>query len=549
MSKWMIANKKADFERISRKFGIRDITARLIANRLISRRETEREECSDEAIERYLSAGTEALHDPRGMADIEKGARIMLEKIKKTKKIRVIGDYDVDGITGTALGVRGLKYLGARKTSYFVPSRYEGGYGISRDTIDKALEDHVDLLLTVDNGVSCYDEVEYAIEKGLPVVITDHHETPELLPRALAVVDPKRPDERSQPNLAHFLDLVALGTVGDVMQLDANNRKLVKYGFERIRTGKSVVGIKSLAASCRLDLAAVNSISLAFEICPRLNAPGRIRLENNPAVDLMLTDDETQASILARDLEMCNRRRGDYERVFIREAMEDAQKQSGNSAIVLYRPNWLVGLGGLIASRIKEQFSVPCFVFSGEGTELSGSARSVSGFSLVKNLQLLSEQYPDLLLRFGGHAMAAGASIRVENFDKFKTAFNLIASRNIDNAADGEIMSDGELPSGYLNLAFARDLEFYGPWGNGFEEPCFDGEYTVEDVFLIANRHLRFSLRNDDGSVLRGIKLRATPDEREITKYCRVRAVYTVGVNHYMGTERLEIRISAIEMI
>lgn len=517
----------------------------------------------------------------KDLHDIDKASQIIASSIMAGESILVAGDYDVDGITGTALGVRCLKDLGAKDVSYYVPSRYEGGYGVSSDAVDKALERGVSLILTVDNGVSCKESIDYAKSKGLKVVITDHHETPEDLPCADAIVDPKLPGDlfpskslcgagvlfyvliaaravlrdcgfykdTQVPLIGRFLDLVALGTIGDVMQLDANNRKLVRSGFEKIRAGRCIIGIKALAASCRVDLAAINSISIAFDLCPRLNAPGRIKLENNPAVSLMLTDDPQEAQDIAYQLEMCNKRRCDYERVFIKEATDDAMEQQGNSAIVLYRPNWLVGLGGLIASRIKEKFSVPCFVFSGSGDELSGSARSVKGFSLVKFLQALSDKRPDLLIRFGGHAMAAGASIRKENFEEFKTLFNQVALENLGNPNDDEIVSDGELPSNYLNIGFAQDLESYGPWGNGFEEPCFDGEYTVEDTFLVANRHLRFSLRNDDGSLLRGIKLRATPNERGILNNMRVRAVYTVGVNHYKGASRLEVKISAIEPI
>lgn len=512
---------------------------------------------------------------------IDKARKLIGQAIMRGDKILVAGDYDVDGITGTALGVRGLKELGASFVSYYIPSRYEGGYGVSPDAVDKAVEHGVSLILTVDNGVSCKESIEYAKDQGLTVVITDHHETPEDLPEADAIVDPKLPQDKfpsknlcgagvlfyvlaatraylreqgfyegcQVPRIGRFLDLVALGTIGDVMQLDANNRKLVKYGFDLIKQRQCVEGIKALAASCRVDLASINSTTIAFDLCPRLNAPGRIKLENNPAVSLMLTDDKTDASIIARDLEMCNKRRGDYERVFLKEACEDAEKQEGNSAIVLYRPNWLVGLGGLIASRIKEKFSVPCFVFSGDGDELPGSARSVPGFSIVKILQSLSERDSDLLIRFGGHAMAAGASIKKENFEKFKVLFNQVAKECLGEPTDDEIISDGNLPSNYIDVNFAQDLEAFGPWGNGFEEPCFDGEFTVEDVFLIANRHLKFKLRNDDGSTMLAIKLRATPNERSIVKNSRVSVVYSVGINHYMGSNRLEIKINAIETL
>lgn len=521
------------------------------------------------------------IHHYRDLNGIDKARVIIGDAIMRGDPILVAGDYDVDGITGTALGVRCLYDLGAAKVLYFVPSRYEGGYGISSEAVDSAYEGGVKLILTVDNGVSCKESVDYAKQKGLKVVITDHHEIPEELPNADAIVDPKFPSDkfpsknlcgagvlfyvlaatraylrdrgfyegRALPQISRFLDLVALGTIGDVMQLDSNNRKLVKSGFDRIQKGNCIVGIKALATSCKVDLSAINSTNIAFYLCPRLNAPGRIKLKENPAVALMLTDDDVEAAIIARELENCNRRRGDFERVFLKEASEDAKAQEGASAIVLYRPNWLVGLGGLIASRIKEQFSVPCFVFSGEGEELSGSARSVPGFSIVKVLQSLTEKAPDLLIRFGGHAMAAGASIEKRNLERFKEMFNQAALENLGEPTEEEIISDGQLPSNYISLAFARDLECYGPWGNGFEEPCFDGEFNVEDVFLLECKHLIFTLRNDDGSVIRTIKLRATPNERSIVKNSRVRAVYTVGINHHHGSEKLEIKLLSIETI
>ena len=325
------------------------------------------------------------IHHYKDLLDIDKASSIIAASIENGEGILVAGDYDVDGITGTALGVRGLYDLGAKKVSYFVPSRYEGGYGISKTAVDAALEDGIKLIVTVDNGVSCKESIEYAKSRGLKVVITDHHEVPENLPLADAIVDPKRKGDTFPsknlcgagvlfyvlvatrailrdkgfynsigyiPRIGRFLDLVSLGTIGDVMVLDSNNRKLVKYGFNRIKNGECLVGIKALASSCKVNLEGINATSIAFDLCPRLNAPGRIKLEKNPAVSLMLTDDEQEAMAIARELDMCNKRRGDYERVFLKEATEDAQSQKGNCAIVLYRPNWLVGLGGLIASSI-----------------------------------------------------------------------------------------------------------------------------------------------------------------------------------------------------
>mgnify|MGYP000072785631 FL=1 len=518
----------------------------------------------------------------KDLKNIEKAQKLIADAIINDEHILIAGDYDVDGLTGTALGVRALKLLGAKHISSYVPSRYEGGYGLSIEAIERYVkEQKITFIITVDNGVSCNEAIEYAKSQGLLVVVTDHHETQEIMPPADVIVDPKQPGDNFAsknlcgagvlfyvlcavknelvargfytecvPNLSVFLDLVALGTIGDVVPLDSNNRRLVKSGFRRLHQGQCIVGIKALAQMAKIDLATINAVNISFDLCPRLNAAGRIRLEDNPAADLLLTDDEHKAQELAVRLDMCNRRRGDFERVALKEAREDAKAQIGCSAITLYRPSWLPGITGLLAGRIKDSHNVPCFVFSGDGEVISGSARSVPGFAVAQILQQVDVSIPGLLLRFGGHAMAAGASIKREDIERFREVFNEKAREHTGGPQELEVVTDGQLPTNYLSLDFARDLERSGPWGNGFPEPTFDGEYIIEKAIAVAGRHLRLLLQScADGSTMWAIKMRANAQEKALAPGMRVQVVYSLGVNRYFGVERLDVKIEAICLI
>ena len=519
----------------------------------------------------------------RDLKDIDRASKLLADAIEKGERILVAGDYDVDGITGTAVGVRGLKALGAMMVDYFVPSRYDGGYGLSVNVVEKYAELGVSLILTVDNGISCNEAIARAKELGLTVVVTDHHETLNELPAADAIVDPKRKDDLfeskalcgasvcfylliavraelssrnyfkkrnlKRPDIANLLDLVAIGTVGDVVPFDTNNRRLIKAGIRRIRKGVCQVGIFALIEFCKLRLSTFDVQNISFDLCPRLNAAGRIKIEGNPAMDLLLCDDSSRAYELAKRLDFCNRRRGDFERVSVEEAQKDAQKQKDRAALTLYRSSWISGVAGLIAGRIKNQFNAPCFVFSGEGDVISGSARSVPGFSLAEILQEIDSKAPGVLLRFGGHAMAAGASIKKENIEYFGSLFDSAARNHISEASDQETVTDGELPSDHLCVAFARDLETLGPWGEGFPAPVFDGEFTISEIYTVANRHLRFALSKDDGNVMNAIKFRATINEKALMKGLKVRVLYSVGVDRYYQNDRLEVRIENIEPI
>ncbi|MBO6258686.1 MAG: single-stranded-DNA-specific exonuclease RecJ [Succinivibrio sp.] len=517
----------------------------------------------------------------RDLKDIDRAASVLADALQNDEHIMIAGDYDVDGLTGTALGVRCLKAMGADMVDYYVPSRYEGGYGLTSEVVEAAAARGVALIVTVDNGISCDEAAQTARSLGVKLVITDHHEPLTKLPDALAVVDPKRCDDtfasknlcgagvlfyvlialraelrsrgyfsdRPEPVLSEYLDLVAFGTIGDVVPLDVNNRRLVRAGMRRINRGLGHMGIRTLIENCRLKEREVRVQNISFELCPRLNAAGRIKLTDNPAIKLLLCDDHQEACELAVQLDMCNRRRGDFERVALAQAQDDAKAQENSAAITLYRPQWLSGIAGLIAGRIKEQYHVPCIVFTGNEDVIQGSARSVKGISLAKILNRINEEHPGMLRRFGGHAMAAGAALDKSRLDEFTELFDKAATATAENGCDDEIITDGELPPDHASITFARDLEEHGPWGNGFPEPWFDGEFTIGSVNILGNRHLRLGLYADSGLRLNAIRFRASPNEKALTEGVKVKVVYALGIDRYYSDERLEVRIESIEPV
>lgn len=525
------------------------------------------------------------------LLNIGRAAELIADAIQQGTRILVAGDYDVDGVTGTVIGVKALKALGASAVDYFVPSRYDEGYGLSVKAVMNALSAGTGLILTVDNGISCLEPVNLAVKHGLKVVVTDHHESEGELPRADAVVDPKLPGDqfpskslcgagvlfyvlaavraelRSRgfypegqvPMLSPFLDLVALGTIGDVMDLDVNNRRLIKAGITIMREGRAQPGITALARRINLDLGNVFAHNLAFELCPRINAAGRIPTideagnimthDINPAVRLLLTDSPDEAAELADRLFNLNLRRGDHERVAVDEATEDALAHQGASAITLYRPYWLVGIVGLVAGRIKDKFQVPVFVFAGEGSLISGSARSVPGFPMADILQHISEQHPGLLVRFGGHAMAAGATIRRDRLEEFRDCFNAAAKDNCRTPKEHEVITDGVLSPERMNLEFLRALEQVGPWGNGFPVPVFEEEFVIRTLRRVKHGHLKLSLYDPRGRQLEAMRFWPVEADLQLAPGSRIRAAYSLGVDRYRGEETLELKIIAMQKL
>ncbi len=523
----------------------------------------------------------------RTLKDIDLAVDLLSRALREGQHIRVLGDYDVDGMTGTALGVRCLKafYAAPGQVSFQVPSRYDDGYGLNLQMVQKAHADGVGLLLTVDNGIGCHEAVAQAKKLGITVVITDHHEPGETLPEADAVVDPKRLDDefpskalcgvgvlfyvmialraslkqsgwfdeeagRPLPSLSQFLDLVTIGTIGDVVPLDPNNRRLVQAGLQRMQQQRVQTGVLALARHIKMDLRTVNSYNIAFDICPRLNAAGRLKLPDNPAMDCLLTDDYAEACAYADRLNNCNLRRGDYEKQFLAEAREDAAVCVRPHSLVVFRPHWLTGISGLLASRLKDQYARPCFVFAGDGQEIIGSARSVPGFPLARALAEISAAHPGLLKRCGGHNMAAGATLEPSRLEEFREAFEESAADYLAACSEPEIVTDGVLPTEYFTLQFAQTLEACGPWGQGCPEPLFDGVFVIKSQRLLGagGRNLRLWLTNGEVSV-DAIRFRASAREKMLQAGMQVQVVFSLVINRFNGMEKLEARIHAVEPV
>lgn len=791
-----------------------------------------------------LEVSLKSIFPPDRLLDIGKASSIIADAIINKKRVLIAGDYDIDGMTGTALGVRCLKAFGLDEhlITYYVPSRYADGYGLNIKIVERAIASKVDLIVTVDNGITAFDAVDFAKLNGISVVITDHHEVQERLPNADAVVDPKRKGDTFQsknlcgaavlfyvmsatrsrliergyyqcikdsPSMGQFLDLVTLGTIGDVMSFDTNNRRLIKAGLKRISKGRTIPGIQALLSYLKIDPTKIRVKNISHELCPRFNAATRIKIAQNPAILNLTNDDYNLAMLFARQLDLCNKRRADHEKIMLARAFElykeerlqseqqlaqssqaqvdlqaletaskEANKINSNEAlvfsdeediadaynqfdqvltnsghnnddagIVLYDESFLKGVSGLVANRMKERYNKPCIIFSsdnnniddsninlmgvidnngsltppelvdehgykatldsqsdlsvnqvssqdqpnfqgsatsqeqavspdpalsissqdsgelgansaststiagaGAGASIStnvgasaiasagaiekdsaltqetndefdfledggdsaiigstneqsqasankkkikkgitvvssaklvsaasgpsmvnadqveseqdveyldegdiplvGSARSVNGIDLMKVFEYIKSKEPKIFVACGGHAVAAGATIKYRDLDRFKTLFSQGCAHAYHKAEEEEaIVSECQLPDAYLCLDFARDLEYFGPWGKDFEEPIFDGEFLVDQVTIIKNRHLKVLLRTKDNTVVEGIKFRANAKERTMIPNIKVKVVYTLGIDRFFANERLVLQISNIEPV
>ena len=799
-----------------------------------------------------LEVSLKSIFPPDRLLDIGKASSIIADAIINKKRVLIAGDYDIDGMTGTALGVRCLKAFGLDEhlITYYVPSRYADGYGLNIKIVERAIASKVDLIVTVDNGITAFDAVDFAKLNGISVVITDHHEVQDRLPNADAVVDPKRKGDTFQsknlcgaavlfyvmsatrsrliergyyqcikdsPSMGQFLDLVTLGTIGDVMSFDTNNRRLIKAGLKRISKGRTIPGIQALLSYLKIDPTKIRVKNISHELCPRFNAATRIKIAQNPAILNLTNDDYNLAMLFARQLDLCNKRRADHEKIMLARAFElykeerlqseqqlaqsnqaqvdlqaletaskEANKINSNEAlvfsdeediaeaynqfdqvltnsghnnddagIVLYDESFLKGVSGLVANRMKERYNKPCIIFSsdnnniddsninlmgvidnngsltppelvdehgykatldsqtdlavnqvssqdqpnfqdpatsqeqavskdpalsisskdsgelgatsasisastststsagaGAGANVSaglgasasasasagaiekdgaltqetndefdfledggdsaiigstneqsqasankkkikkgitvvssaklvsaasgpsmvnadqveseqdveyldegdiplvGSARSVNGIDLMKVFEYIKSKEPKIFVACGGHAVAAGATIKYRDLDRFKTLFSQGCAHAYHKAEEEEaIVSECQLPDAYLCLDFARDLEYFGPWGKDFEEPIFDGEFLVDQVTIIKNRHLKVLLRTRDNTVVEGIKFRANAKERTMIPNIKVKVVYTLGIDRFFANERLVLQISNIEPI
>lgn len=515
---------------------------------------------------------------------IEAAVDLLVTAIDQRQRILIVGDFDADGATASAVGVLGLRLLGAAHVDYLVPNRFEYGYGLTPEIVEVALQREPQLLVTVDNGISSVEGVAAAKATGLQVLVTDHHLPGHELPAADAIVNPNQPGcefpsknlagvgvifyvlmalrarlrelgryaQVAQPNIGELLDLVALGSVADVVPLDANNRILVHQGLERIRAGRARPGITAILEVARREAARITSTDLGFILGPRLNAAGRLD-DMSLGIECLLSTDLPSAQAIASQLDGLNQDRKSIEQGMQREALaqlKDLAVESMPFGLCLFDAQWHQGVIGILASRLKERYHRPTIAFADAGDGLlKGSARSVQGFHIRDALDAVAASHPQLISKFGGHAMAAGLTLPQENFPAFCEAFDAqVRSQLCEEDLTGRLLSDGTLGVEEFHLELARALRNAGPWGQHFPEPMFHGVFQLVEQRVVGERHLKVTLKTECGSVsLDGI---AFGVDREVWPDPSVRWVqlaYKLDLNEFRGRETVQLLITHIE--
>ncbi|HHG0937507.1 TPA: single-stranded-DNA-specific exonuclease RecJ [Klebsiella pneumoniae] len=518
------------------------------------------------------------------LTSVEKAVEMLHDAFQKGLHIVVVGDFDADGATSTALSVLALRALGYGNVSYLVPNRFEDGYGLSPEVVDQAHARGAQMIMTVDNGISSHAGVDHAHALGIPVLVTDHHLPGETLPAAEAIVNPNLRDcdfpSKSlagvgvafylmlalrtflrdkgwfdargipAPNLAELLDLVALGTVADVVPLDANNRILTWQGLSRIRAGKCRPGIKALLEIANRDPQKLAASDLGFALGPRLNAAGRLD-DMSVGVALLLCDNIGEARVLANELDALNQTRKEIEQGMQAEALTLCQQLERSAdtlpgGLAMYHPQWHQGVVGILASRIKERFHRPVIAFAptGDGT-LKGSGRSIQGLHMRDALERLDTLYPGLILKFGGHAMAAGLSLEEARFEEFQQRFGELVTEWLDPALlQGEVVSDGPLAAAEMSMEVAQMLRDAGPWGQMFPEPLFDGRFRLLQQRLVGERHLKVMVEPvDGGPLLDGIAFNVDTSIWPDNGVREVQLAYKLDINEFRGNRSLQLII------
>ena len=530
-----------------------------------------------------LDKGLARLIPYQQLKGIDAAVSLLVTALQQRQRILIVGDFDADGATASAVGVLGLRMLGAAHVDYLVPNRFEYGYGLTPEIVAVALQREPQLLLTVDNGISSVEGVAAAKAAGLTVLVTDHHLPGPELPAADAIVNPNQPGcafpskalagvgvmfyvllalrarlrelnwfaERglNEPNLAELLDLVALGSVADVVPLDANNRILVHQGLARIRAGRARPGLRAVLEVAGRDHQRINSTDLGFILGPRLNAAGRLD-DMSLGIECLLCEDEALARDMAQQLDELNKDRKSIEQGMQREALaqlKDLPLADMPFGLCLFEPDWHQGVIGILASRLKERYFRPAIAFADAGDGLlKGSARSVPGLHIRDALDAVAAKHPGLISKFGGHAMAAGLSLPQENYGAFAAAFDAEVRRQL-HADDltGRLLSDGQLSVGEFNLELAKALRHAGPWGQHFPEPLFHGVFQIVTQRVVGEKHLKLVLKTECGSLtLDGIAFNI---DRELWPNPTVRWVevaYKLDVNEFRGNETVQLLIA-----
>jgi len=532
-----------------------------------------------------VSYSLEHLADYRALKNIDVAVQRLALALKLQQSILIVGDYDADGATSTALAIRCLTKMGATKLDYLLPNRFDFGYGLTPEIVDVAARSNPDLIITVDNGISSVEGVERANQHGIEVLVTDHHLPPETVPNAFAIVNPNQEGDEfsskslagvgvifyllaalrrhlrsanwfeqqnlAEPSMADYLDLVALGTVADVVPLDQNNRILVEQGLRRIRSGKAVPGILALLRLAKKNHRKTIATDLGFTVGPRLNAAGRLD-DMSIGIECLLTDDQTLADQYAGELDAYNRQRREVEQDMQTEALALCEQIELDTdelpwGLCLNSKSWHQGVVGLVASRLKERIHRPVIAFAPteEGKTWKGSGRSIPGLHLRDALARMNSRQPDLIDKFGGHAMAAGLSIQAEKLPEFAKIFAATVKEMTPAwRLQPIIVSDGEVKAAEMTIQTAHMLRNCGPWGQLFPEPVFDGEFTIAGKQDLRGGFTKFRLQSDAAPVVDALLfevLESLPEPGD-----KIHIAYQLSVNDFQGTESLQIIIKSL---
>jgi single-stranded-DNA-specific exonuclease len=533
-----------------------------------------------------LDRSAKALLHYDQLQGVNKAVSLLAQAIATNKKIMIVGDFDADGATSTALCMMSLRMMGSTNHDYLVPNRFDFGYGLSPEIVEVAAQQDSQLIMTVDNGIACFAGVEKAKSLGITVIVTDHHLAAESLPIADAIVNPNQPGcgflsknlagvgvafylmlaLRAQlksngwlakqglpvPNLADFLDIVALGTVADVVPLDENNRILVHQGLQRIRSDRCRPGIQAIIEVAGKERSRLVASDLGFVVGPRLNAAGRLD-DMSLGIECLITDDPARARQIAVQLDSLNRERREIEGSMQQEAVKALEGLNLDACtlpygLVLYRADYHQGVIGILAGRIKDKYYRPTIAFAHQDDDtLKGSARSIPGLHIRDLLEEISSRYPDIITKFGGHAMAAGLSMPLKNLPTFEQVFHQIAEENLKGKPlAGELISDGELQAEEFTLAFAQCLKEAGPWGQGFPEPLFDGEFQLMDHRLVGSKHLKMTLKLDSGVLIDAIAFNVDLAQWPNSKCSHVNLAYKLDINEFRGRTSLQLMVEGV---
>ena len=521
------------------------------------------------------------------LGGIDDAVILLQEMITQKKRILIVADFDADGATSCALAIRGLTAMGAEDVIYVVPNRFEHGYGLSPKIVDVALDHDPDLIVTVDNGISSIGGVEHAKKNGIKVLITDHHLPGDKLPSADVIVNPQLKENKfpsknlagvgvifyillalraklkaanwfdekniKYPNLANLLDLVALGTISDLVPLDKNNRTMVAHGLKLMRKNKSKVGILAILNQSGRQLSTLTSGDLSFAIAPRLNAAGRLT-DMSLGIECLLTDDKENATEMAKKLNQLNIERRQIQDNMEEQAFTEFEKYLQDTSkkiphgICIYNQNWHQGVVGILAAKIKEKFNRPVIVFAQECQGiLKGSARSITELHIKDVFDEIARLYPKLILTFGGHAMAAGLTIEESQFDRFSDVFNKVVNQYISSdSLEDQCLTDGELSGDDFSLPLALAIQNAGPWGQSFPEPIFVGQFKILDKRVVGESHLKLKLQSRNNNTLDAIAFNMTDDDWP-SKLEQITSTYRLGINNYRGHSQVQLFIEHIE--